>query len=433
MFSSDLDTARHPLSTRSWGIILGSVMMVSVAAALVSARTIPFTLAVTLAAFISAALLRGKSDLVVPQFGTVSLVLGAFLLYASVSALWAIDPGVTLSKTALAILIMFGTIVLSQLIASETRPNLFHMGEGVWIGLFVALIYFFIEIITEQSIKIWVHNALAIDPRNFRDAGHFTWSGDQVIAFARDDLARSAAPVTLFIWPAVLAVQGTLVGPPRTIGAAVIVTLAGVVIMLSPHETSKLTFLAGLGVFGCAFSWPRFTARLVAIGWVCACLAVLPAALLAHRLDLQNAAWLQKSAQERIEIWHATAEEVFRAPLFGVGARTTYVQSQQLRTPAEPDLKNPNLLSLSTHAHSVYLQTWYELGFMGVMLLMLFGLSIVNAIKRLAGAVQPYAYATFTSAAVVAAFSYGMWQTWFLAMFGFCVVLFSVGRSVSPR
>ena len=70
---------------------------------------------------------------------------------------------------------------------------------------------------------------------------------------------------------------------------------------------------------------------------------------------------------------------------------------------------------------------------MGAMLLMLFGLSIVNAIKRLAGAVQPYAYATFTSAAVVAAFSYGMWQTWFLAMFGFCVVLFSVGRSVSPR
>jgi len=89
--------------------------------------------------------------------------------------------------------------------------------------------------------------------------------------------------------------------------------------------------------------------------------------------------------------------------------------------------------SLSTHAHNVYLQTWYELGLVGVTLLMLFGLSIVNAIKTLSLTVQPYAYATFTSAAVVAASSYGMWQIWFLAMFGYSVALFWVGRSVASR
>ncbi len=56
MFSSDLDAARGPLAARKWGIILGSVILVSVAAALVSARTIPFTFAVTVASFIAAAL-----------------------------------------------------------------------------------------------------------------------------------------------------------------------------------------------------------------------------------------------------------------------------------------------------------------------------------------------------------------------------------------
>jgi len=307
MFSSDLDTARHPLSTRVWGIILGSVIMVFVAAAPVAARTIPFTFAVTVAAFISAALLRGKSNLLVPQFGTASLLLGTFLLYASLSALWAMNPWAALVHTTLAILILLGTIVLSQLIASETRTNLFHMGEGMWIGLLVGLIYFFIEIVTDQSIKIWVYNTLAIDPSRLRGAQHFTWTGRQVVAFARDDLTRNATPITLFLWPTVSAMQGTLVGRARAIGAAVIVAFAGVVIMLAPHETSKLAFLAGLAAFGYAFAWPRFFARLATIGWVCACLAVIPAALLAHRLDLQNASWLQESAQLRIEIWNATA------------------------------------------------------------------------------------------------------------------------------
>ena len=64
-------------------------------------------------------------------------------------------------------------------------------------------------------------------------------------------------------------------------------------------------------------------------------------------------------------------------------------------------------------------------------LLALFGLSILSAIRSLTRAIQPYAYATFASVAAVAASSYGMWQIWFMALVGFCVVLFSLGRSVS--
>ena len=430
MFSSDLDPDVHPLATRSWGIVFGSIITVSVAAAVVSARTIPFSFAATVLAFVAAAPLRGRSQLVVPQLGTVSLFLATFLLYAALSAIWAIDPGLTLFKTSLALLIMLGAIVLSQMIARETRPNLLHMGEGLWIGLLVALLYFLVEILTDQSIRIWILNTLAFQPGDIGPDRFYRWSGDQLVSIARGSLTRNVSPITLFLWPAVLAMHGTLVGPTKTLGATVLVILAAAVVLLSPHETSKLALLVGIVVFGCALAWPLFTARLAAIGWVCACLAVLPAALLAHRLDLQNASWLQQTAQMRIIIWNSTAEAALQNPLLGIGANMTYVQGSELGNSSEPDPEDPNSRHLSRHAHSAFLQTWLELGLLGALLLSLVGLAIVNAISNLSRAFQPYGYATFASGAVIASASYGMWQIWYMAMFAYCVVLLALGRSL---
>jgi O-antigen ligase len=88
---------------------------------------------------------------------------------------------------------------------------------------------------------------------------------------------------------------------------------------------------------------------------------------------------------------------------------------------------NEELRTLSTHAHSVFLQTWFELGLVGATLLTLFGLALVQSIMALGAAVRPYALATFASTAVMAASSYGMWQYWYLAMFGLCAATFGVG------
>jgi O-antigen ligase len=431
MFSSDLDTVRYPLVTRRWGIVLGCVILVSVAAALVSARTIPFTFAVTAALFVASAVLRSKWQLLVPQFENVTFYLTVFVLYASLSAIWAMEPALALYKTALAILIMLGTMIVSQLIVSETLPDLLHMREGLWIGLLVALLYFLAEIITDQGIKVWIYNTLAISPSDLRPARYFRWADGQLVSIHRDDLARNVAPITPFLWPAVLAMQGTLVRPASTYGAVVLIALASVVVMLSPHETSKLAFVAGLVVFGCARAWPLFSGRLVTVGWVGACLLILPAALIAYRLDLQDASWLQQSARHRIEIWNTTAEKTLQAPFFGVGAHSTYVQAQERGPPAKGGWENRLRDSLSSHAHSVYLQTWYELGLVGATLLTLFGLAILSAIRALSGAIRPYAYATFASAATLAASSYGMWQIWYMALFGFSAVLFSLGRNTS--
>jgi O-antigen ligase len=118
---------------------------------------------------------------------------------------------------------------------------------------------------------------------------------------------------------------------------------------------------------------------------------------------------------------------VLKAPLLGVGARTTYLLGPKLEAAVatEPDEAFPR--TLSVHSHSVYLQTWFELGLVGATLLTLLGLAISQAIRSLARPIQPYAYATFVSAVVMAASSYGMWQTWFVSLFGITAAMFALG------
>jgi O-antigen ligase len=428
MFSHGLDRARHPLASRAWGVGLGSIMTVAVAAALISARTVPFSFAVMVAAFLAAAALRGHLVDAVPLRGPVFWHVAAFLLYALASAAWAIEPATSFLMTLLAILVALGTFVLCQFFAEETRPNLLHMGEGAWAGFIVGLLYLSIEVVSDQSLKIWVYNAVGIAPGEVPHEQYLGWAGDKLVSISREDLSRNMAPLTLFLWPAVMAIVGTLARRWAILVAGLTVALAGAVVMIAWHETSKLTLVAGVATFLSALVAPRLTGRVVMIGWVTVCLAMLPAALLAHRLGLHEVSWMQQSAGHRIIIWNYTAEQVLKAPLFGVGARTTYVLGPLLEqeTVGLPDAAR--MRTLSAHSHRVYLQTWFELGLVGAALLTLLGLSLLQAIGALAPPLQPYAYATFTSAAVMAASSYVMWQIWFVSMFGFSAALFGLGH-----
>ncbi len=427
MFSSEVDTAGISLRARSSGIFLGTVILVSVAAALVSARTVPFFFALTVASFLVTAAVRGRLGDVVPKSTPVFWHLAAFLLYAAASSAWALEPQATLGVTVLGIVIGLGTVAVLQLVAAETRPNLLHMGEGLWMGLSVGLLYLCVELATDQSIKIWVYNLIALKPGALAPIEYFDWAGGKLVAISREDLTRNMAPATVLLWPAVTALVGAVTRSRAIVLAVAMTLLAGVVLMTAWHETSKVAYIVGIAAFAFARFAPRATARVAMVGWVCACLAVLPAALLAHRLDLHNASWLQMTAKHRIIIWNYTAEQVLNAPWFGIGARSTYVLGPRLEPEVAslPDEKYRR--TLSTHSHSIYLQTWFELGLVGATLLTLLGLSILQVMASLGRRLQPYAYATFASVAVLAASSYGMWQPWFMALFGFCAVLFGLG------
>ena len=135
--------------------------------------------------------------------------------------------------------------------------------------------------------------------------------------------------------------------------------------------------------------------------------------------------------QHRIVIWDYTAEETLKAPVLGIGAYMTYVlgparNKTAVRAPGEHYKK-----TLSRHAHNVYLQTWFELGAIGAVLLMAAGLAVLGAIRQLpVVSGQPIALATFAAGATMMASSYGMWQTWYLSLFGFAAVALAVAVRV---
>jgi O-antigen ligase len=73
---------------------------------------------------------------------------------------------------------------------------------------------------------------------------------------------------------------------------------------------------------------------------------------------------------------------------------------------------------LRHHDHNLFLQTIHELGAIGAALLAVAGLVVVLLIPRLPPGAQPFATATFAAFALVGAFAWGMWQTWFMCAVG---------------
>jgi O-antigen ligase len=433
MFSHDLDRARHPLGSRAHGIVLGSIITVGATAALVSARTVAFSLAVALLAFVAAAWWRGALGNAVPRSGPVALHVAVFLAYALASTAWAYSFSTSFPSVLLACLIAIGTLVLMQLFATETRPNLLHMGEGLWAGFLVGLLYLFFELASDHALKIWVFNAIGLRPGVFSHPEYFVWSGARLISIDNELLTRNIAPATLLLWPVIAAMAGTL-SPLRAMALGVFTAaIASAVVLLGQHETSKLALVVSIAAFALAHISARATGRLVVACWIFACLAILPVALILHRLDVHEASWLQFSARHRIVIWNATAERVLQSPWFGTGARTTYEVGPQLEKNNKQRKDGEFDRSISVHSHSVYLQTWFELGLIGASLLTLCGLAILQAIRTVARPLQPFAYATFASAAAMAASSYGMWQTWFVAMFGFTAAMFGLAASLHAK
>ena len=85
------------------------------------------------------------------------------------------------------------------------------------------------------------------------------------------------------------------------------------------------------------------------------------------------------------------------------------------------------------HAHNVFLQVWYELGAVGARLFCALGLAVLAAIARAARPAQAYLAAGFASASVIGAFTWGLWQPWFLAAFVFSAMLAILAAEAQRR
>ncbi len=427
LFSSAPQTV--PVRSRASGIGLGTIIMVGVPIMIMSAKTVQITLPLLFVGACAAALTDRRPDRLVPRFDAAALALAAFLLYASLSGLWAPDPLATVSINLMAAIILLGSLALSAFLRTQSSANALHMGEGLWIGLLVGALYMIVEAASGQALKIWAYNLLSLGPDQLEPARYFTWENGRLIAVHPDDLTRNIVPMPLLLWPALMAASVLSAPLWRRAIIVLLVFMSAAAVMLATSETAKLALVLGLLTFVVA-SYSETIARYALAGaWIVACLCVVPAAHLAHQLGLQNADWLQLSAQFRITQWNDIANLVPNAPWLGVGAGMTYI-IRPLMQEAPASVASWAIGIPLTHPHNVYLQVWYELGFFGAVLFLVFGLLLLRKAAHLEKPQRSFAFAMFASAAVQIATSYGMWQVWFMCVFGFAAAMFALGQSV---
>jgi hypothetical protein len=399
---------------------------------IMSAKTVQVTLPLLLAGACAGAFARGRLVQLAPRPGAASLALFAFFIYAAVSALWAPNPLAAVSISLVAAGVLAGTLVLIGALRIEDRADALHMGEGLWIGLLVGLLYMIAEAASDQAIKIWAYNLVGLGPESLEPARYYTWANGRLVAVHPDDLTRNIVPTPLLLWPALMA-AGEIASRAWRAGVIVLLLVMSLAaVMLATSETAKLALVAGLIAFALARLFAPAARYALSGAWIVGCLGVVPAVYLARQYGLQDADWLQLSAQLRITLWNEIAHLVPQAPLFGVGADMTYFIRPVMQEAPAAVASWARTIPI-THPHNVYLQTWYELGFVGAAILTGFGLLLLRQAARLEKRVRTFAFAMFASCAVQIAFSYSMWQIWFMCLFGFAAAMFALGDALLGR
>jgi O-antigen ligase len=336
----------------------------------------------------------------------------ALAIYVFLNASWSADPTTGFRKAAVfasLVLMSFAAAHAATLLDRQTycRIGLFF-AAGVLAGALFVLAELLTHGITTSFAMNWIPILFPHSPNNIHVAL------GQTVSVNLDQLNRNVGIVILNLWPGLLALQ-SLKGPVRTTAISVLFLTIGAVVSLSSHAASQVALLGSTSVVIVMWYWPRYVVRALTIAWCLSFVLVIPASLLAYHSGLHMETWLPDTARQRIIIWQYTAEQGLKHPWVGVGVDSTPVLNQQ-QSAAGIDQPEGFLFprSLGSHAHNIYLQSWFELGAIGALLFAVAGAAVISLITLLRAPVQPFAAGTFAAFAIVAAFSWSMWQVWFM-------------------
>lgn len=368
-------------------------------------------------AALSVLLLAGKSGWrlrIPPAWPPLVLALGAIGLYLILNAALSVDRTEAYGKVLYFWVLLASGTLASAAIGALDSASLRPLGRGVLAGCAIASVLLLIEVVFDQPLKTALFKlvpAARIAPK------HLQIEHGTVVGVGSYVLNRNVGILSLVLWPALLLIRSYLSGSALMAASAVFTAIAAATVFPSEHETSMLALIFSTVAFaGMLYVAPVMRA-LVLAGWLIATLLVIPLASLSYSAGLHQAKSIPQTGRNRIILWNVTAEEVKKRPLLGIGVAST----KELDEQAAPTAKQPEghsyPLRTGRHGHNIFVQTWYELGAVGAVLLALMGLLLLRWLAALPGSAAAYGHAAFVAAVMIGAFSWGMWQTWFMAAY----------------
>jgi O-antigen ligase len=420
------EVARSALDQRAY--VIGWLAAIAVGIFLVGPRASPATLVLLVMAALTAGGGMPRLNRALPVPPPIAMAL-ALTLWATVSIAWAQDYRAVEKSALLAAFTLVAWLGLRALQDADT-DRLVQLGRAVAISYAVCVVYLLFEQATDHAFKRALFTLL---PFLRPAAKHIadTADGLQLSDYVSN---RNMAAMTLLLWPVLLLSWLGLPARLRAPLASLLFLAIAVAAAMSAHETSIIAIAASAPLLLLAAVAPRAALAIAAAGWLSLTLLIVPLAGWSfHSAEFHKAGWLPNSARQRIVIWAYAASEVPKRPLTGIGMAAAKTLDARRGPKVEVVPGTPYQWRSSPHTHNVYLQTWYELGAIGAALLCAFGLFLLGAVSRLSPTARPPALAAFVAAMVTGAFSWGMWQAWFMAAFAVTALCIALAVEIDRR
>lgn len=418
----------EPFSKAWWGGIATATIVLT---AIIAPRTCTVLMLVVLSIAIADHVFRKGLPRQPERFMAPFAAIVAFAIWAMMSALWSPAFFHSLFKPVFLILVVVAVWLAMRSASTGTKPVVHYVGEGAMIGAAIAYILVGVEILTGQLITRSLMTAIPALHANIPK--HVTVSGDgTVLNITIANLNRRMSILIWLFWPVMMLAYYDTNRLRRMFAYGAAAFGISVILLYGSHQSSQVAILGGIVTFAAAIYMGRkFLLTALTGAWIAIVLLAVPIALSVFYADAHKAEWLFRSARHRVVIWGTTAEEVLRTPILGVGADATRkaMRIAVKRSAADPSLKRDLgqfKSGYANHAHNVYLQVWYELGAIGALLFLGIGVTALNAIGRLKPVLQPVTIAMFVTTSLMIAFSYSMWQTWFISAFGMSAALLAI-------
>jgi O-antigen ligase len=352
---------------------------------------------------------------------TLALAVSLFILYGTLSAFWSIDPIASLQLAFRITMLSAAGLVLCGIVGALTSEQRQFIGYAALSGAALAMSLLYVDVLGDGVIQI---------------------------KLLREEHADYGRTVSLFV----LMVWGLLTQSPvhsRPILATGMITAVAGILLLAPGFAAKVAMLVGLATLFAAW---RFRAGFSKIVFALITLAFLLGPTLAHKFDqpdyyrpliaadseLAPMRWTVAIAH-RLHILGYTATRTLEHPILGWGLDASRrlpdgadpiepvdlgFTRDELHTNAAAWLDRGTAVHLPLHPHNTPLQIWLELGLLGALIACGFVIYLVNAAVHHR---HPAGLALCLSALVIANFSYGTWQSWWLSGLWLVSALYLVG------
>lgn len=361
----------------------------------------------------------------------VAIALLALAAYMFINSAWALSQGAALEKSAIFLTLAVAAVALNTGVSATDEPGLRRTILFSIAAFLLGLTYILLETLSDQAIWKYAYNNIAF--LKVHSDKHVVREGEKIVRAASYIFNRNAACAVLLLFP-ILQMTGALEEGYRLPAKAILICATLAAVFLSQSGTAGVALLVSLLVW-LAARLSLKTVRWAAISvWVIGIGLAVPLGALPHKLGWTELNWSSdRSVPARFYIWSYTAEKAQENLLTGIGVRGT----RSLVTPAPAslgeDYANRMRPRPGRHAHNAFLQIWLELGAIGAVLIMVLGLAVLRAIGRLGEKAAAIGYAQFASACAVAAFGFGLWQTWLLAGIFLSAVVFTMSLKMLQR